>query len=229
MTLYLLPNALHPDSSPSMWCPEALTLLVNRLDGIIGESEKPMRQYLKNCGFQRPIASIPQRLLNEHTSAEDLAALVDEIKAGGVWGYVTDAGLPCIADPGSLLVRKVRAAGALVQAFPGASSITQALILSGCTGQKFTFHGYPPKDQHEFQLFLKEIEQKGYTQLFIERPYANIRCIEQLRSVLKPSTWLTVVLDIGTAQEEVVHLPISYWKERDLAPLNNRPAVFVIG
>lgn len=233
MTLYLLPNALHADSPPSTWCPEGLKQIINTLTGIIGESEKPMRAYLKLCGLEKPVATVSQRLLNEHTTSQEIDLLVLEILKGGIWGYVADAGLPCIADPGAQLVRKARSAGCSIKSFPGASSITQALILAGCSGQKFTFHGYPPKDSKEFGIFIKKIEQqlaedKQATHLFIERPYVNIRCVEQVRSVAKPSTWLTVVLDIGTPQEEVIHLPVSQWKNRELQSLKDRPAVFVL-
>ncbi len=100
------------------------------------------RRYLKRFETKKPALEIPIALFNEHTPEDHIDFLLEPIANGERWGLVSDAGLPCIADPGSKLVHRARQKGLHVQAFVGPSAILLALMLSGLPGQKFYFNGY---------------------------------------------------------------------------------------
>src|SRR6185437_5912853 len=92
------------------------------LDALIAESERAGRQYLKRYGLgQRSIY-----LLNEHT--QDPCELL-EIKEEKI-GLISDAGMPCLADPGADLIWMARQKGVEIHAFSGPSSILLSLVLS---------------------------------------------------------------------------------------------------
>lgn len=96
MTLYLLPNLLDSTAAKAS-LPAEVEQIIPALNGLVAESEKGARTYLKMYGVHLPIW-----LLNEHTHVRDIKEFIDNFK--GNWGLISDAGLPCLADPGSNLV-----------------------------------------------------------------------------------------------------------------------------
>src|SRR5690606_19465422 len=128
-----------------------LVLHVSKIDGIIAESPKGARRFLRHFSFEKfsHISEIPTLLLNEHTHEKEKIELLAPLLKGETWGLVSDAGLPCIADPGSDLVFLARTKGIAIQSFPGPSSILMALQLSSLPAQSFAFHGYAKKKPEE--------------------------------------------------------------------------------
>src|SRR5258708_21049619 len=143
--LLLLPNLLGEHRHHEMFLPSSVDKAVSSLDGLIAESDIEGRRFLKRFETKKPAMEIPIALFNEHTPDDHIDFLLEPIVKGGRWGLVSDAGLPCIADPGAKLVQRARQLGILIQAFVGPSSILFALMLSGLPGQKFAFQGYLPK------------------------------------------------------------------------------------
>lgn len=228
MTLYLLPNLLFTETQDVSLLPPAGAQAVEKLQGLIAESPKEGRLYLKRFGKKE----LPLALLSEHTTEKEVEALVEPMKRGEVWGLVSDAGMSCLADPGALLVRKAKEAGVKIGAFCGPNSILLALLLSGMQGQRFAFHGYLPREEKERRLALKELErrarQEEATQLFIETPYRNEAVFSSALAALGPKTYLGVALDLTAETEEVHSLTIEQWKKQPPPRLNKRPAVFLI-
>ena len=231
MTLYLLPNQLAENADPSLYLPPGLQAIVDRLDGLIAESPKEGRAFLKRYS-QRKIADVPLALLNEHTTDQELDALLLPLQQGKTWGIVSDAGLPCMADPGARLVERARRAGMNIRALAGPCSFVLALMLSGLSAQKFAFHGYLPREPRELAAMLKLLDQRirkeGETQVFIEAPYRNMRLLQSLLS-LPNDLILSVACDLTAPTEEVITLPIKDWKARPLPAFDGRPAIFALG
>ena len=111
MSLIILPNLLGPKYEKNKILPPIVYSKVKELDGLIAESEKGARNYLKT--FFEKGWDIPILLLNEHT--KDIEAIADKIKDQN-WGLISDAGLPILADPGSRLVFLCRKRGIKVDA-----------------------------------------------------------------------------------------------------------------
>src|SRR5579883_1353389 len=119
MTLFLLPNLLSEDADPSLSLPSGLSQIVDALDGLIAESPKGGRAFLKRHLITRKVADVPLALLNEHTQDQELILLLEPLLQGQKWAVVSDAGLPCLADPGTRLVAKAHKAKIPVRAIPG--------------------------------------------------------------------------------------------------------------
>jgi 16S rRNA (cytidine1402-2'-O)-methyltransferase len=231
MTLYLLPNLLDDtldDHQPFL--PANIGEIIAKLDGCICETEKPARRFLGR--FKR--ASLTLRVLNEHTKDDELAAIIEPLVRGETWGVISDAGLPCIADPGSKLVSLARKKGVRLEAVVGPSSIFMALMLSGFSGQHFTFHGYLPREKEPKKAKIRLLEQKSRkeksTEIFIEAPYRNQELLQDLVSELAPHSWLAVACDLTAPTQEVHVKSVAEWKKMaaSLPQINKRPTVFLL-
>ena len=137
--LYLLPNLLDGELSHDAYLPISVDRAISSLDGIIAESEKEARRYLRRFMPHEQMAKLPIKLLNEHTKSAELVQMIEPIVQGERWGLLSDAGLPCLADPGAPLVLLAHERHLQVVAFPGPSAIILALQLSGLNGQRFAF------------------------------------------------------------------------------------------
>lgn len=234
MPLILLPNVLHEgESDLSLLFPPAVEKRVVALQGLIAENEKEARRYLKRFTFPegRSFREVPIKLLNEHTKKEELVDLLDPIERGEVWGLISDAGLPCLADPGAHLVLLARQKGVPVEAICGPSSLFLALMLSGLGAQNFSFHGYLPREENllkpRIKTLEKESEMEGKTQLCIEAPYRGQSLLHTLIQELKPNTLLSVCVHLTAPDQEVYTLPIHQWRKRAPLDLQKRPAIFL--
>ncbi len=232
--LYLLPNLLSDHESHLGQLPASVDAAVAKLTALIAENEKEGRRFLRRFAFPAPktFRDIPIHLLNEHSTESDKKELIKGIEKGGVWGLVSDCGMPCLADPGADLVLMAREKGITVETFAGPSSILFALILSGLGGQHFTFHGYLPKEESELLHELKRIEKLSLkeksTHLFIETPYRNQRMLEKILSALSDQTWLSIACDLSSPAQFVMTQRIRDWKKNARPEIDKRPSVFVL-
>lgn len=230
--LYLLPNLLSDESQASDWFSKMCFDLVPTLDGLVCESEKRARRYLKLFTFPegRSFRDIPLLVLSEHTKEEEIKELASKVMKGR-WGLISDAGLPLFADPGSALVALLRKEGTEVVALPGPSSVVLALMLSGLPSQAFTFHGYLPRESGPLRERIRELEgrsrKEGATQLCIEAPYRNVKLLEALLTTLKSETTLCVASDLTGPMQRVLTHSVKEWKKSSPPQIHKVPTVFL--
>ena len=176
MTLVLLSNLIDEDSDIKENFPPNIKNIIENLDGLIAESEKSARRYLLKFISREEMQKIDILLLNEHSKEKDIQFIIKAIKDKN-FGLISDAGLPCIADPGSKLVYLARENNIEIKATVGPSSIFLALMLSGLDSQKFYFHGYLPKEENflvsKIQDLEKQSKEENLVQIFIEAPYRS--------------------------------------------------------
>jgi 16S rRNA (cytidine1402-2'-O)-methyltransferase len=232
-TLYLIPNTLGDGDEAALAAvlPAPVRERAGTLASYIGENAKTTRAFLKRVGTTRPIQEIEIRELNVNTPAAEIDRLLAPLLAGVDTGLVSEAGVPAVADPGALLVRRAHERGIRVVPLVGPSSILLALMASGLNGQSFAFHGYLPVDASERAKRLRELEQQSrkakQTQIFIETPYRNRALLDTLIATCAPSTLVCVAADLTLPTETIVSRPVSDWKKA--APdLHKRPAIFLL-
>ncbi len=232
--LYLLPNLLAEGIPHSSQLPGSVDEAVAQLTGLIAENEKQGRRFLRHFTYPLPktFRDIPIFLLNEHSTDSDKKELLKKIQQGGVWGLVSDCGMPCLADPGADLVLMARLCGVQVETFAGPSSILFALVLSGLGGQHFTFHGYLPKEGVRLVEELRKIEKlswkEGSTHLFIETPYRNVPLLDKMLSVLDGKTWLCIACDLSAPGQYVQTQRVQQWQKTSIPQIDRRPTVFAL-
>jgi len=145
--------------------------------------------------------------LNEHTRENEIEDYLSPVYNGFDIGVLSEAGLPCIADPGSKIVALAHKKGITVTPLSGPSSIILALIASGLNGQNFTFNGYLPVKPEERSARIRELEKKakeGTAQIFMETPYRNQKFMETLLSTCHNDTMLCIAIDISLPTEMII-------------------------
>lgn len=231
--LLLLPNLLGETRHPNLFLPQSVDRAVASLDGLIAESEQGGRRFLGLFETSKPAHLIPLAIFNRNTPAADIDFLLEPVKKGERWGLVSDAGLPCISDPGNLLVARARQQGITVHAFVGPCSFTMALMLSGLPAQRFAFGGYIPKDKEPALAFLKQLEatskQNQSTEMFMDAPHRNQETLELVVESLSPETMFSVAWNLTLPDQGVVTHPVKVWKKNSLPNIDKKPAVFLIG
>ena len=227
--LILLPNVLDESLPHEPFLPASVNQAVLSLKGLFAESDKAARRYLRRFLSHEEMQKVALAPLNEHTQAKELAELLKPVLSGETWGVVSDAGLPCIADPGANLVRLARKKGVAIEAISGPSSLILAIQLLGFPAQAFSFHGYLPREEVLLEKALKEmngLSKKG-TQIWIEAPYRSAKMFDAALRFLDSDSVFGVAVQLTTPYERVEAHPIREWKQIDF-PLGKEPAVFLL-
>ncbi|MBM3427955.1 MAG: SAM-dependent methyltransferase, partial [Bacteroidetes bacterium] len=157
------------------------------------ENVKDARRNLRKLGFKGVFDEMEFHEWNENTNDDVKQQILAGLKSAKRAILMSDAGLPCIADPGNQVVAFAHQNGILVQPWVGPSSILLTLMGSGFNGQQFRFHGYLPRERNERIRVVKHLEQKiqtGETQLFMDTPYRNQAVWDDLIQNLSPQTLL---------------------------------------
>lgn len=205
--------------------------IVKSLKHFIVETPKVARSYLGSLELKYPIREIETEVFDEHTDTENLQDLVQPLLAGYDVGLMTDAGTPCIADPGEEIVLLCHRLNIEVVPMIGPSSILLSLMASGLNAERFAFNGYLPKKpsgrMRKLNNLVDKIESNGETQIFIETPYRNQALFDDVMK-LPPEIYLSIGINIGASNGKNVTLPISKWKERTTV-LDKVPIIFIIG
>ena len=200
----------------------------------IVEELRSARRFLKRAGYPFAIDDTVFLELNEHTTPDQIGGYLDAIDRGENIGLLSEAGLPCVADPGAMITRIAQRRGIEVVPLVGPSSLMLALMASGLNGQRFAFNGYLPVDRTARAATLRRLEERVHhtheTQFFIEAPYRNNQMLETLASALNPQTMVCVACDLTLPTQYIRTLPSGKWKtEREKIDLHKRNTVFLIG
>ena len=230
--LFLIPAYLSEESPVEYFAPSIKEYIL-KTDYFFVENEKTARKVIKFFVPEKKQSELKLFLLDKYSESSDLKEAQKLMKSGQDFGLLSEAGLPCIADPGNLMVKWSHENNIKVIPINGPSSIILALISSGFNGQEFTFHGYLPIDREQKKkqiLFLEnQVQKSGYSQIFMETPYTNNQLLEDLIKFLNPNTKLCIAANINHPTEEFIKtLKISEWKNKK-PELHKIPAVFVLG
>lgn len=227
--LYLLPVPVADEENSDLIYP-LLEKTINSLDEFIVEDLKTARRSLRKIGFKGEFDKMTFHILNEHTDLKGIEKFLSSAEKGKNIGLMSEAGMPCIADPGSEIVKLAHKKNIRVVPLYGQSSIFLALAASGLNGQNFYFHGYLPKAQNERKKKIKEIEKAiPQTQIFIETPYRNNHLLEDILSTCSHETLLCAAVNITSSSEKIITKSIAEWKRGELPNFDKQPAVFLLG
>lgn len=228
--LYLIPTKLG-DSDYSNIFPELNKKIILSLRSFIIEDLRSARRFLKSIKYPGNFDDVNFYTLNEHTQEENTSEYLETVFKGNNIGLLSDAGMPCIADPGNIIVQRAHRENVRVISLIGPSSIFLALAASGFNGQQFTFHGYLPIKEYERVKKIKELERNclkdNQTQLFIETPYRNQKLFESIIKICNAETMLCIACDITLENEYIKAKTVSEWRKQS-PPIQKRPAVFLL-
>ncbi len=228
--VYLIPTVLHEAEKALETIPDYVLNAVKDCSVFFVENEKTTRRYLKKIWKEIVIDDYTWHTI--HKAEDDLKNIfVGYLKDGKNIGIISEAGCPCIGDPGQILVNEAQKINAIVIPLVGPSSILLALMASGMNGQTFQFNGYLPIDSASRKKAIKDLEEysikKNCTQIFIETPYRNNQLIKDLLQTCKDETRLCIAVDITSSSEKIQTKKIKDWKINYPA-LQKQPCIFLL-
>jgi 16S rRNA (cytidine1402-2'-O)-methyltransferase len=227
-TLHLIPSPI--GTSMDVLAPYIVAVLES-VPYIIAEQEKTVRRFLATQISQEVLAAKTFATLDEHTQFQELPALLAPLLAGQDGAIISEAGLPCVADPGSALVALAHGHHIRVIPHPGPSAIVQTLMASGLNGQRFMFEGYLPIHEQERAGRVRYLEalsgRENMTILWIETPYRVRSLFTSLCATLSDATSLTLGQALMTEEESIFTSTVGEWKLRALQ-LRKSPTVFAL-
>lgn len=154
--------------------PRAIEIL-KTADIVACETVGQTRKLLSALGISAKLVSYREG--NRDSSGRKL---IENLKNGMNIALVSDAGVPCISDPGYRLVNEAYENSIQVATIPGPSSVMAALSISGFSADSFLFLGFLPRKNTKRESSWKEIEASSHTSVFFEAPHRIIRTIEEL-------------------------------------------------
>ncbi len=171
--------------------------VLKEADLIACEDTRRTRKLLSHLGIEG------KRLVpyHEHNEREQSERLISLLKEGSSVALVSDAGTPCISDPGYRLVNLARKEGIPVFPVPGASAVVAALSASGFPTDRFFFGGFLPRKEKALKEELKEAFSRPYTSVYYESPHRLERTLK-LISELFPGREVGIYREITKLNEE---------------------------
>lgn len=227
----MVPNLLGA-TRPDQVLPVGTLQIVKKLRHFVVENTRTTRRVLSRIGMDCPIDDIEFIELDKHNASHlDLMEHLGPCLQGEDMGLMSEAGTPCVADPGALVVDLAHSAGIQVVPLVGPNAMILALMASGFNGQSFAFHGYLPIKSPERQNAIKDLERRSATnnetELFIETPFRNNAMLQDLCKNLHPATQLCIASNLTCDDEQIISQDIGAWKSFK-GDLNKKPAVFLI-
>ena len=230
-TLFLIPSSLDQDAIYDFMVDEQRSK-IRDLKYFIVENEKSARRTIKKLNLSTPIQELTIIPHNKDTPIEILTSYIKPTLEGKDIGLLSDAGVPCIADPGSQIVKLAHKNNIKVVPLVGPSSIILSLMASGFNGQNFRFHGYLPIDKDEkkkkLESMKKDILENYETQIFIETPYRNNQLLDNLLKFTDEKINLCVAINLTTDKEIILSKNIGVWKKSSLPNLSKKLCIYLL-
>lgn len=230
--LYLIPSPLG-ETSYQRTFPQYNRQLIRSIKHFVVEGRRSAVRFLKAMDNALDINSLDFKELSEHTGERDIVSYLKPVlRDKEPVGLITEAGCPCVADPGAALVRLAHKKGVKVIPLVGPSSILLSLMASGFNGQSFSFNGYLPVRGKEREECIRKAEARSWkenrTEIFIETPYRNIKLFESFLKVLKDDTEICVASNLTTGKEVITSRSVAEWKKTGVPDINKVPAIFLL-
>jgi 16S rRNA (cytidine1402-2'-O)-methyltransferase len=229
--LFLIPTTLGETGHLNTVIPDFNLHILHSLDVFIVEQLRTARRFLKKAGHPKPIDELQFFELNKHTDENTISAYLESAQKGKSVGLLSEAGTPCIADPGAAIVKLAHKKEIQVVPLVGPNSIILALMASGFNGQQFCFHGYLPVDGKLLKQKIREIEMYSQkfdqTQIFIETPYRNGKMLDSLLRTCKPQTQLCIATNLSLDTESIQTKSVAAWKKHT-PDFHKKPTVFLL-
>lgn len=167
------------------------------VDVVAAEDTRHSRKLLEAAGSNAATESC-----HEHNEADKTALLMAALRTGKSVALVTDAGTPCVSDPGYRIVAAAREAHIPVEAVPGPCSPVAALSVSGLPSDRFAFHGFLPKKSAARRALFAEWGQWRGTHIAFDSPQRLGAALEDLAGAL-PGAEAAVARELTKMHEEV--------------------------
>lgn len=174
--------------------------VLKSVDRIGCEDTRQTQKLLNHFGITTPTLSV-----HEHNEAARAAELAAELAAGGRIAVVSDAGIPGISDPGTLLVKAAIEAGVAVYPVPGANAALSALVASGLETEQFLFLGFLPSKAGARRTRMEELRgmfEEPVTLVLYEAPHRILETLTDVEHVWGAECKVVLARELTKLHEE---------------------------
>ena len=165
-------------------------------DLILAEDTRHAKKLLSEYKISTKVNSY--HLNNEHKKVNDYIKLMS---SGQKISLITDAGTPCISDPGFLLIREAIKKEIIITCLPGPTALIPALVLSGLPSENFIFEGFLPRKKGR-KTKLLELAQNTRTTIIYESPYRVVKTLTEFLEYLGEDRQISLSREISKIYEE---------------------------
>ena len=173
------------------------------VDFIAAEDTRVTVKLLNHFDIKKPMVSY-----YEHNMEERTQVIIDRLLTGENCAVVSDAGMPCISDPGEMLVAACAQNGIETIVIPGPCAVVSALAVSGLITSRFSFEGFLSTNRKNKLEHLNGIKADTHTLIFYEAPHKLLTTLEDLLAVLGDRR-ISLVRELTKIHEEVKRLTLS--------------------
>ena len=172
-------------------------------DFVAAEDTRVTLRLLNHLGLKKPMVSYYEHALFHGE------AILQRIEAGEDCALCSDAGMPCISDPGEQLVKAAHERGIRVVPVPGASACVTALAVSGQDTARFVFEGFLPVPKKERRARLEALQGETRTMIFYEAPHKLRATLDDLCTAFGPERSVSLCRELTKLHEEVVRTTLA--------------------
>ena len=174
---------------------------LEEVDFIAAEDTRVTVKLLNHFEIKKPLVSY-----YEHNLRERGEQIVARIEAGENCAVVSDAGMPCISDPGEDLVRLCAERGLETVVVPGASAAISALCVSGLVTSRFCFEGFLSTAKKSRREHLEQLREEPRTMIFYEAPHKLLNTLKDFLETFGDRR-ISLARELTKIHEEILRFP----------------------
>ena len=178
--------------------------VLGEVDFIAAEDTRVTLKLLNHLGIKKPMVSY-----YEHNKRERGEIICARLEQGESCAIVTDAGMPCISDPGEDLVKLCAERGVKTVVVPWPSAVVSALAVSGLSTGRFTFEGFLSVNKKSRAEHLQSLLHEKRTMIFYEAPHKLPATLRDFYETFGERR-LSIVRELTKIHEEVIRTTTSH-------------------
>lgn len=170
---------------------------LKEVDFVFAEDTRVTKKLLNHLGIDKIVYRY-----DEHTKMHQIQNIANMLENGNKIALVTDAGTPCISDPGYEMVDEALRRGIKVVPIPGVSAMTAAASVAGISTRRFCFEGFLPKKKGR-QTLLKSLAEEERAIIIFESPYRIEKTLRDIETFIGVRE-VVIVREITKIYEEIL-------------------------
>jgi 16S rRNA (cytidine1402-2'-O)-methyltransferase len=177
--------------------------VLESVDFIACEDTRETGLLLKALGIRTKLVSY-----HEHNRASRESMIIENLLAGKNIALVSDAGMPCISDPGEQLVSRCASENISITTIPGPTALASALALSGLDARRFIFEGFIPSEGKERKERLSAVNSSKLTTVMYEAPHRLMKTLAEMKMLGMGSRKIVFCRELTKKYEQVIRLSV---------------------
>ncbi len=187
---------------------------LEEVDFVAAEDTRVSLKLLNHFNIKKPLMSY-----HEHSTKYVSDSIIARIVSGENCAIVTDAGMPCISDPGEDLVKACAEYGITVEVVPGPVAAVSALAISALSTSRFCFEGFLSTAKKQRYEHLESLKNDHHTLIFYEAPHKLLQTLSDMAEYFGEERKISICRELTKIHEEVIRTTlreaIAYYTEKD--------------